>query len=61
MRALAPRATDDPLRALQGRIKYASNQVRVRPPADPERAWQLTGAVVDRLAEDAADRSGEVA
>jgi transcription-repair coupling factor (superfamily II helicase) len=61
MRALAPSATDDPLRALQGRIKYASNLVRVRPPADPERAWQLTRAVVDRLADDAAGGSGAVA
>jgi hypothetical protein len=59
--ALAPSATDDPLRALQGRIKYASNPVRVRPPADPERAWQLTRAVVDRLADDAAGGSGAVA
>jgi len=51
MRALAPRSSADPLRALQGRIKYASNQVRVRPPADPERAWQLTQALVERLAQ----------
>jgi transcription-repair coupling factor (superfamily II helicase) len=50
MRALAPRSSADPLRALQGRIKYASNQVRVRPPADHEQAWRLTQAVVDRLA-----------
>jgi transcription-repair coupling factor (superfamily II helicase) len=57
MRALAPRSVDDPLRALQGRIKYASNQVRVRPPADAERAWALTAAVVERLARAAADRS----
>ncbi len=33
MRALAPRSVDDPLRALQGRVRYASNQVRVRPPS----------------------------
>ncbi len=51
MRALAPSSVEDPLRALQGRIKYASNQVRVRPPADPERAWVLTQAMVDRLAD----------
>ncbi len=51
MRALAPQSIDDPLRALQGRIKYASNQVRVRPPAAPERSWSLTRAMVDRLAD----------
>jgi transcription-repair coupling factor (superfamily II helicase) len=51
MRALAPEAIDDPLRALQGRIKYASNQVRVRPPADADRTWRLTQAMVDRLAD----------
>jgi len=50
MRALAPRSVDDPLRALQGRVKYASNQVRVRPPADGDRTWRLTQAMVDRLA-----------
>jgi transcription-repair coupling factor (superfamily II helicase) len=50
MRALAPRSVDDPLRALQGRVKYASNQVRVRPPADRDRTWRLTQAMVDRLA-----------
>ena len=51
MRTLAPQSVDDELRALQGRIKYASNQVRVRPPADPQRSWELTRAMVDRLAE----------
>ena len=50
MRALAPEAVDDPLRALQGRIRYASNQVRVRPPADADRSWRLTQAMVERLA-----------
>ncbi len=50
MRALAPEAVDDPLRALQGRIRYASNQIRVRPPADADRSWRLTQAMVDRLA-----------
>ncbi len=55
MRALAPESVGDPLRTLQGRIKYASNQVRVRPPADRERSWRLTAAVVERLAETAAE------
>jgi transcription-repair coupling factor (superfamily II helicase) len=50
MRALAPSSVEDPLRALQGRIKYASNQVRVRPPADADRSWRLIQAMVDRLA-----------
>jgi hypothetical protein len=54
MRALAPRAADDPLRALAGRLHYASNHVRVRPPADVAAAWQLTGRLVARLAEAAA-------
>jgi transcription-repair coupling factor (superfamily II helicase) len=57
MRALAPRSVDDPLRALQGRIKYASNQVRVRPPAEAERSWRLAQSVVERLAESAAGAS----
>jgi transcription-repair coupling factor (superfamily II helicase) len=50
MRALAPQRVDDPLRALQGRVKYASNQVRVRVPPDADRAWTLTLAIVERLA-----------
>jgi transcription-repair coupling factor (superfamily II helicase) len=50
MRSLAPQAVDDPLRSLQGRIRYASNQVRVRVPRDPNDAWRLTQALVDRLA-----------
>ena len=57
MRALAPQAVDDPLRALQGRVKYGSNQVRVRPPLDSERTWRLTQAVVDRLADAAGEPS----
>jgi len=61
MRALAPEAIDDPLRALQGRIKYASNQVRVRPPADADGAWQLTQAMVDRLADTTRVASAELA
>jgi transcription-repair coupling factor (superfamily II helicase) len=51
MRSLAPRTVEDPLRALAGRIHYASNQLRVRPPADAATAWQLTRRLVDRLAE----------
>ncbi len=51
MRALAPRAPDDPLRALAGRIHYASNHLRVRPPSDVDAAWQLTRRLVERLAE----------
>ena len=47
---LRRRSVDDPLRALQGRIKYASNQVRVRLPQDRNDAWRLTQALVDRLA-----------
>jgi transcription-repair coupling factor (superfamily II helicase) len=50
MRALAPRSEDDPLRALQGRLRYASNQVRVRLPGDDSRSWRLTRVLVDRLA-----------
>jgi transcription-repair coupling factor (superfamily II helicase) len=33
-----------------GDVTFASNQVRVRAPAAPARAWQLTQAVVARLA-----------
>jgi transcription-repair coupling factor (superfamily II helicase) len=50
MRLLAPRAADDPLRGLQGRIRYTSNHVRVRTPARGAEAWRLTQALVDRLA-----------
>ena len=50
MRALAPQAVDDPLRALQGRIRYASNQVRVRVPKGRDDGWRLTQALVERLA-----------
>ena len=51
MRALAPRSPDDPLRALAGRLHYASNHLRVRPPSDSDAAWQLTRRLVERLAE----------
>jgi hypothetical protein len=51
MRALAPRAADDPLRALAGRLHYASNHLRVQPPTDGAAAWQLTRQLVARLAE----------
>ena len=54
MRALAPRAADDPLRALAGRLHYASNHLRVRPPTDGAAAWQLTRQLVARLAAAAA-------
>jgi transcription-repair coupling factor (superfamily II helicase) len=57
-RALAPRAPDDPLRAVAGRVTYASNQVRVRPPTDPEKAWQVTRALVERLAGSAPGAGG---
>ncbi len=56
MRALAPTAVDDPLRALQGRIRYASNQVRVRVPRDAAESWALSRLLVERLS--AAARSG---
>ncbi len=61
MRSLAPRVADDPLRALQGRIRYASNQIRIRVPADGAAAWQLTQALVDRLASVPRVGSAEVA
>ena len=48
--ALAPRAPDDPLRALAGGLAYGSNQLRVRLPEDPDRAWRLTRELVERLA-----------
>jgi hypothetical protein len=31
-------------------VTFASNQVRIRLPRDPSRAWGLTQAVVARLA-----------
>jgi hypothetical protein len=49
-RVLAPRDAADPLRALAGGLTYGSNQLRARLPRDPERAWALTGALVERLA-----------
>ena len=33
-----------------GEVTFASNQVRIRVPANPVRAWELTQAVVARLA-----------
>ncbi len=51
MRDLAPRKADDPLRALAGRLYYASNQVRARLPANTDAGWQLTRELVARLAE----------
>ena len=42
-----------------GALTFASNQVRMRLPADPRRGWQLTQAVVDRLgAEGATEAEG---
>ena len=32
-----------------GDVTFAANQVRIRAPRDPARAWQLTQAVVARL------------
>jgi hypothetical protein len=49
MRALAPTSPSDPLRALAGGLRYGSNQLRIRPPREPELAWQLTRQLVDRL------------
>jgi transcription-repair coupling factor (superfamily II helicase) len=57
MRSLAPRSPSDPLRALAGSLRYGSNQLRVRPPGEAEAAWQLTRALVDRLA-DGASKAG---
>jgi hypothetical protein len=37
-----------------GDITFASNQVRIRAPAVPARVWELTQAIVARLAADAA-------
>ncbi len=51
MRALAPRSVDDRVRELSGRIRYASNQIRIRVPGDSSHAWELTQLLVDRLAE----------
>jgi transcription-repair coupling factor (superfamily II helicase) len=59
MRALAPQAPDDPLRALGGRLHYASNHLRVRPPAEADAAWQLTRRLVERLAEAGRGTAGE--
>jgi transcription-repair coupling factor (superfamily II helicase) len=50
-KALAPREVGDPVRALAGGITYGSNQLRVRLPREPERAWRLTRVLVERLAE----------
>jgi formaldehyde-activating enzyme involved in methanogenesis len=35
-----------------GDVTFASNQVRIRLPRDPSRAWGLTQAVVARLSAD---------
>jgi len=51
MRALAPRSPDDPVRAMAGRLHYASNHLSIRPPADAAEAWRLVRSVVLRLAE----------
>jgi transcription-repair coupling factor (superfamily II helicase) len=37
-----------------GELAFASNQVRVRAPLQPDRLWQLAEAIVARLSEDAA-------
>jgi transcription-repair coupling factor (superfamily II helicase) len=58
MRALAPRSPDDPLRVLAGRIRYTSNQVRVRLPVDPESSWRLTRLLVERVSAPAAASRG---
>ena len=50
-RILAPRAVSDPLRALAGGLTYGSNQIRAKLPREPEAAWRLTRALVERLAE----------
>jgi transcription-repair coupling factor (superfamily II helicase) len=59
IRALVPRDPADPIRGASGGLTYASNQVRARLPREPERAWRLTRALVERLAETlpASDRS----
>jgi transcription-repair coupling factor (superfamily II helicase) len=48
--AMAPRGAGDPIRALAGGVTYASNQVRLRMPRDPDQTWRLTRLVVERLA-----------
>jgi transcription-repair coupling factor (superfamily II helicase) len=48
--ALAPRNAGDPIRSLAGGITYASNQVRLRMPRDPDLAWRVTRLLVERLA-----------
>ncbi|HEX5466492.1 MAG TPA: transcription-repair coupling factor, partial [Candidatus Limnocylindrales bacterium] len=54
VRALVPRDPADPIRGVAGGLKYASNQVRARLPRDTDRAWRLTRALVERLAESGA-------
>ncbi|MFO1539465.1 MAG: transcription-repair coupling factor [Chloroflexota bacterium] len=49
-RALAPRDPGDPLRALAGGITYASNHLRIRPPADPDALRRVTRVLLERLA-----------
>jgi hypothetical protein len=41
-----------------GDLTFASNQVRVRLPRDPLKAWQLTQALVARLVAARADDDG---
>jgi transcription-repair coupling factor (superfamily II helicase) len=57
MRALAPQAVDDPLRGLQGRIRYASNHLRVKLPGAGQQGWELTQGLVDRLADASVESS----
>jgi hypothetical protein len=45
-----PRDPADPIRGLAGGIVYASNQIRVRLPADPEASRRLIRVLVERLA-----------
>jgi transcription-repair coupling factor (superfamily II helicase) len=49
MQALAPQSPADPLRALAGGFRYASNQLRVRLPRAEDASWQLTRVLVERL------------
>jgi transcription-repair coupling factor (superfamily II helicase) len=51
IRAMAPSSPDDRLPGVGvGGISYGSNQMRVRLPAEADKAWQTTRAVVARLA-----------
>jgi hypothetical protein len=61
MRLLAPLGGGERAAAIglpgvrPGDLTFATNQVRIRLPRDPSRAWGLTQAVVSRLT---VDRSG---